>query len=329
MTCTGYGKDRGKIMRIGWIGFHFEGILALQSLLEDGIKIECVISLKEEFLKKRSGDVNYEGLCKRYNIPFYKIGSINDQESIHLLKNLSLDLAFVIGWSEIIGSEALSTVKLGMIGAHASLLPHNRGSAPINWAIIKGEKETGNSLIWLAEGLDSGDTIDQVSFPITIYDTCYTLYKKVAESNLEMIRRVLPKLFNGERPGKPQNHIDEPVLPRRRPKDGVIHWENDSESIYNFVRALTKPYPGAFSRLGGKKWTIWNCALLPDVCSSTLIPGYIIGPMISPIESACGQIVGCGRGSIVLLELEGEDGAVLSGHNLIKQEWSGKVWSNE
>jgi methionyl-tRNA formyltransferase len=97
-------------------------------------------------------------------------------------------MVFVIGWTQILRPETLKLATIGMIGAHASLLPHNRGRAPINWALIRGEKQTGNSLIWLAEDVDSGDIIDQTVIPISPYDTCASLYTRVGESNKEMIR---------------------------------------------------------------------------------------------------------------------------------------------
>jgi len=99
--------------------------------------------------------------------------------------------------------------------------------------------------------------------------------------------------------------------------------------VYDFVRALTKPYPGAFSWLNGKRLTIWQCALLPDGISFEARPGEVIGPVISPVEAACGQAVACGKGGALLLELEGENGEILKGHSLSDQDWKGRVWANE
>lgn len=316
-------------MRIGWIGFHMEGLLSLQGLLEQGTRIEAVITLKPSLAAKKSGGGDYLSLCKNFHVPLFEVENINDQQSIKLLKELSLDLAFVIGWTQIIREEALKLVNVGMIGAHASLLPHNRGSAPINWALINGEKQTGNSLIWLAEGVDSGDIIDQTPFPITPYDTCASLYQLVAVSNRDMILRVLPKLIAGERPGHPQSRIDEPILPRRRPNDGRIDWTKESCAVYDFVRALTRPYPGAFSWLDGKRWIIWKCALVPVGGFSDKKPGEVLGPLQSPNEEVCGQVVACGKGVLLLLELEGESSEILRGRQLSEKLWQGSVWLNE
>jgi methionyl-tRNA formyltransferase len=315
-------------VRFGWIGFHVEGLPALRSLLQQGVPIEAVITLSPEAAAKRSGVADYATVCGQLGVPLYQVADINAEESVRLLRQLDLDVVFVIGWSQIIRGEALRSARMGMIGAHASLLPHNRGSAPINWALIRGERQTGNSLLWLAEGVDAGDIIDQTPICITPYDTCASLYERVAESNRDMLLRVVPRLIAGERVGTRQLHTDEPVLPRRRPSDGLIDWRNESGAVYNFVRALTRPYPGAFSFVEGRRWTIWQSALLPSSHGLTAAPGEILGPVVSPVSEACGQAVACGAGAIILLEVEADDGEVLAGRRLSDQPWSGKRWTN-
>src|SRR6267142_2116329 len=280
-------------MRLGWIGFHQEGVPALQSLLEAGAPLQAAITLAPEVARTRSGAADYETLCRQFHLPLHPVANINAPAARELLRRMELDVVFVIGWSQILHAETLHTARIGMIGAHASLLPHNRGSAPINWALIQGEHVTGNSLIWLAEGVDAGDLIDQTEFPITPYDTCATLYERVAESNRDMIMRALPRLLRGERPGTPQPKSSGAVLPRRRP--------------------------------------VWQAALLPPGTAATagLTPGAVLGPMLSPAETACGQVVACrGGGAVTLLEVEADDGTVLWGPQLAEQGWTGKSWGH-
>ncbi|PYV89616.1 MAG: hypothetical protein DMG05_13195 [Acidobacteria bacterium] len=315
-------------LRIGWIGIHMEGIPALKALLESGVRVEGVITLKAEARSRRCGSVEYTSGLRGFDLPVYEVGNINDDEAIAVLNAMSLDIAFVIGWGQLLRPETLATARMGMIGAHASLLPHNRGSAPINWALIKGETCTGNSLIWLSDSVDSGHLIDQVEIPISVYDTCASLYEKVAQSNRQMILRLVPRLLAGERPGRAQSPTDGPILPRRRPADGLVDWTLEAGQIYNYVRALTRPYPGAFSWLEGRCWRIWNCAVLPETKTADTIPGQIVGPVFSPLESACGQMVSCGTGAIVQLELEGPEGEILRGRELSNQGWERKVWTN-
>jgi methionyl-tRNA formyltransferase len=214
-----------------------------------------------------------------------------------------------------------------MIGAHASLQSRYR-SAPINWALIRGDPETGNRLFWLAENPVSGELVDERRIPITLYDTCASLYQKVAATTQEMLLRLVPRLLAGERPVLARAVEPEPALPRRRPADGVIDWSRDGRAVYDLIRALTRPYPGAFSRLDGRRWVIWQAALPPCAFPATEA-GEIVGPVVSPIPEACGLAVACGTGGIVLLELEDEHGVVLSGRALSDQPWTGRRWSHD
>lgn len=312
-------------MNVAWIGFHMEGLPTLQAIAEAGYPVKAVITLTEEAAAKRSGTLSYDETCARLGIPLYKVKNINEPESVALLRSLDLDLAFVIGWSQIVRPEALRTARIGMIGAHASLLPRHRGRAPVNWVMIRGETETGNSLIWLDPEVDRGDIIDQTRIPITPYDTCQTIYEQVADSNRAMILRALEQLSRGVRPGRPQPETDEPLLPGRTPKDGVVDWRQSARDTYNFIRALTRPYPGAFSTLDGERWLLWQAALLPEGTGEGA-PGEILGPMWSPVDDACGQVVACGEGSLVLLEMEDAGGQVLRGPALSARDWTGRIW---
>ena len=320
-------------MRLGWVGCHQEGIPALEGLVAAGAAPVAVVTLRPELTANRSGAADYGSTCARLGLPVHHVANINDDAAVDLLRGLSLDLLVVIGWSQILRAPALRTARLGVIGAHASLLPRNRGSAPINWALIRGETRTGNSLIWLAEDVDAGDVIDQTEFPITPYDTCASLYARVAESNRDMILRALPQLRAGERPGRAQPGTPEPVLPRRRPADGRIDWTLGRSQVYDFVRALTRPYPGAFSWLDGQRWTVWQAARLPAALTPpappSAQPGRILGAVTSPEDAACGQAVACGDGAIVVLEVEAGDGRVLRGRALSDQAWEGKAWGGD
>lgn len=315
-------------LRFGWIGCHAEGLPALEALLEHGAPIKGVITLAPAQAATRSAAVPYEPVCVRHGLRLLRVSDINDPDGLDALRALDADVVFVIGWSQILRPPALRFARIGMIGAHASLLPHNRGSAPVNWALIRGERETGNTLLWLDPEVDRGAVIDQTPIPITPYDSCATVYQRVAASNRDMLLRLLPPLLAGERPGRPQPPTAEEVLPRRRPGDGRIEWGRPAGAVYDFVRALTRPYPGAFGWLDGRRWTVWKAALLPLPQVGGAQPGAVLGPVISPVEDACGVAVACGGGVLTLLELESEDGARLRGRHLAQQPWTGKCWAN-
>ena len=313
-------------MRIGWIGFHQEGVRALRAIVAHGYRVEGVVTLHPPIAARRSAAADYGGLCRELGLPLIEVADINGVDGREALASLDLDLAFVIGWTQLVRAPARALVRTGLIGAHASLLPELPGRAPINWALIQGRSKTGNTLLWLDEGVDAGDLIDQTEFPIGPYDTCATLYERVAESNRDMILRVLPRLLRGEHPGRAQPAGADPPLPGRRPEDGRIDWSRPSQQVYDLVRAVTRPYPGAFSALGGRRWLIWRCALLPGSRRGAR-PGTVVGPLLSPSPGACGQVVQCGRGQVALLEVEAE-GETMYGPWLSDQPWTGRRWAD-
>ncbi len=305
-------------LNVVWVGFHEEGRFALPYLIEKGVNIGGIITLDESAAAKRSGVYDFSSLASIHAIPLYKVVNINGASSIELLKRLQPDVLCVIGWSQILSGDALNCADKLVIGAHASLLPHNRGSAPINWAIIKGERETGNSLISLCEKVDAGHILAQTKFDISIYDSCTSLYDKVAKSNAEMLYRVLSDLAAGQLKYLPQVGTDQPLLKRRQPEDGEIDWSLSSSSIYDFIRALTKPYPGAFSFLSGRKAIVWKASWSP-VDSAAGCDGSIAGCRFGFDTAQCGIIVNCGEGQIVIHELEVCSEDIFTGESLINR----------
>ncbi|MEZ6128367.1 MAG: methionyl-tRNA formyltransferase [Planctomycetaceae bacterium] len=302
-------------MNIGWVGVHAEGIAALQAVCEADYDVVGFMTLKPQMADRRCGSADYDTICDRFSIPVFEVDHVNDSSSLTILQTWDCDLLVVLGWGQILNAAALKTARLGVVGAHASLLPHNRGSAPVNWAIIHGEPTTGNSLIWLEEDVDAGGLIDQRSFPVSPYDTCSTIYDRVAESNAEMLLKLLSRLELGEFPGRPQPESAERLLPRRRPEDGQIHWDKPAIEIYNLIRAVTRPYPGARTVLHGRQVHVWKAALLPTFSQSAK-PGTVLGPVMSPVEEACGIMVATVDGAIVLLEVEDTHGRILNGRDL-------------
>ena len=125
-----------KDLNIGWLGYHIEGKLAIDEVLQRGNKISAILTLDQQSKSRRSAVADFLEVSKKYDIPLFEISNINSKEAIDLLLSLNLDILLVIGWSQILSPSVLDCFKIGAIGAHASLLPDNRGSAPINWALI-------------------------------------------------------------------------------------------------------------------------------------------------------------------------------------------------
>lgn len=292
-------------LRIVWVGFHEEGILTLEALIRGELPATLVgaVTLTNEAANRRSATVDVAGMVSAAGIPVLQVDKINNDDAVRFIRGSDPDLVVALGWSQILSSEILSIPAAGVLGAHASLLPHNRGSAPVNWAIIRGESHGGNTLMWLGEGVDDGDIVAQRSFPILDTDTCATVYKKVAVANREMLTECLESLVAGVRPGRPQAESEEPLLPRRKPDDGLIDWSWSAKRVYDFVRGLTRPYPGAFTFADGVRVNVWEAARLPGSCSLGA-PGTVVGSVVSPNPSIGGWVVACGSGAVILTDFE-------------------------
>lgn len=310
-------------MNILWIGCHEEGIPAFRQTLEAGNKISAFITLDEEaFAKRSAGSREYEDYCQRYGVPMYKVSTIKGDEAYEIVSRYQPDLMVVLGWSEILPQRLLEIPAVGSIGTHAALLPHNRGSAPINWALIHGEEVTGNTMMWLDAQVDAGAIVDQMAFPITVFDTCKTLYDQVAQTNADMLLKLIDALKRGEKPVLPiPNETDEPILPRRRPKDGLVDWQQGARTIYDFIRALTIPYPGAFTYLNGEKWLLWEATVLPVNVEAK--PGTILGTAYGFGENTVGLTVATNDGCLLVTCVEDEKGQRYTGKILYELNLKG------
>jgi methionyl-tRNA formyltransferase len=167
----------------------------------------------------------------------------------------------VTGWTRLLSAGLLGVPPRGVVGFHASLLPRYRGRAPVNWAILRGEATVGNTMMYLDAGADTGDIIDQQTVPVAPDDTCATVYAKVGEAGAGMLRRHLPALLDGTAPRRPQGAADGPPLPKRTPGMGITDWDRPARAVHDWIRALTRPYPGAFTFLAQRKVMLWASAL--------------------------------------------------------------------
>jgi methionyl-tRNA formyltransferase len=158
----------------------------------------------------------------------------------------------------MIRDEILRIPRLGAFNIHGSLLPKYRGRAPINWAVIHGEKETGATLHRMIKRADAGDIVDQEVVPIGPDDTAFDVFNKVTAAAREVLERKLDAIKAGTAPRTPQDESQATCFGGRKPEDGRIDWRQSSESIYNLIRAVTHPYPGAFTEVNGKRLFIWQ-----------------------------------------------------------------------
>lgn len=296
-------------MRIFCVGFHIEAVEAFDFLAKN-YNVVGLMTLESDAASKRSGVFNFKSFAENTNTPYFEVKHINDKSSIEILKTHNPDVLIVLGWSQLLNDEVLSIPTIGTIGAHASLLPKMRGSAPINWAIIRGEEKTGNTLMWLNIGVDTGKIIDQYEFNISLYDSCNTLYENVADSNKIMLKRSLPLIEKVGAIGKSQQHNDDPILPRRKPADGLINFNTNSIDLYNFIRALTRPYPGAFFNYKDTQVIIWKASYSKAIKTNNEA-GVIIDYIYSFNDEDCSVLISTKDGALIINE-------VMVNENIIK-----------
>lgn len=217
---------------------------------------EFNISYSEEPVK----NVNFadmHSLGKEFDIPVITVTE-KIKEYHSKIESFKPDLIVVIGWYYMIPASIRKLAPLGAVGIHASLLPKYRGGAPLVWAIINGEKESGISLFYLDDGVDTGDVIAQAKLLIEDNDKIGTVIEKIIPLSLQMLEEYIPMIGSGTAPRIKQAEDEATIYPQRSPEDGVIDWEQSPEQIRNFIRAQSKPYPGAFTIINKKKVTLWD-----------------------------------------------------------------------
>ncbi len=291
----------GGPLRIVLVGCVEEGRAGLQEILDWGGNVVGIFTFSDEIARKTSGAVSFEPIAERYGIPLYKGPSTNTPEAIALFRQLRPDVIFVIGWTRLVCREVLEIPRLGCIGMHASLLPAYRGRAPVNWVLIRNEKITGNTAMRLDEGADTGRIVAQKAIPIRLSDTCQTLYHKVGRAGREMLREILPQLARGHVPEQTQRHETATVMPKRRPEDGWIDWQKNALDLFNWVRALTHPYPGAFTFFRGEKVLIWEARIAHYPTLTTDVDEWTSQPPGTVLDVSDGIAVITGEQELITL----------------------------
>lgn len=257
--------DEGLSMNLVFIGSSTFGLRCLATCMEiPHLRISGIVTAPQSFAisYRPSGVTNVlhadvAGLGNLHTIPTQMLErSMNKPGLFEAVAEWKPDMFLVAGWYHMIPKRWRELAPA--YGLHASLLPDYSGGAPLVWAIINGETKTGISLFQMDDGVDSGPIAGQKEEPIYPDDTIATLYARIEERGVELLRDKLPQLANGTLKLQLQNETKRRIMPQRSPKDGLIDWTQDAESIDRFVRAQTRPYPGAFTTLETKPLHIWR-----------------------------------------------------------------------
>lgn len=259
-------------MRIVFFGASELGYKCCEMLINRGHNVVGIFTIPKTFSISYSKDKpitnvlhkDFQSLGEEYRIPVYSVEG-NMASYYEKIKSLNPDFLLVIGWYYMIPKSIREIATKGCAGIHASLLPKYRGGAPLVWAIINGEKDTGISFFYFEDGVDDGDIIAQRSFPIEDNDTIADLLKKVEYSSLAVLEEYVPLIGQGKATRITQNNSLATYVPQRKPEDGEINWDWEPDRIKNFIRAQTKPYPGAYTVINRKKIIIWDADILEEI----------------------------------------------------------------
>ncbi len=264
--------------RIALVGAVHESLPMLNALLADPrADVVSVITLSQSEASTVSGPVDLAAAVAPLGVPVLRGFDLGSTDSLRVLAALDLDLIVVAGWTRLVPRAVLALPRHGCVGFHASLLPHHRGRAPVNWSIIRGETETGATMLMLDAGADTGPIVDQRRLTIGANDTCGKVYERVAAAGVAMMRHQLPALLAGHPPLRLQRGDEGDSLPRRTPEMGITDWARTTREIHDWIRALTHPYPGAFSRHDGKTVRLWQAEPGPEQHSTVrACPGSIL-----------------------------------------------------
>jgi methionyl-tRNA formyltransferase len=234
-------------------------------------------------------------------IAVYQPEKIRSESSLDYFKRLAPDVVVIIAYGQIIPAALIAIPRLGWINLHGSLLPKYRGAAPINWAIVNGEKLTGLTTMRIDAGLDTGPVLLKYQTGIGPDETAPELYDQLAEAGGPLIVETLKKLDRGEITPTPQDDSQASLAPPLKKEDGRIDWFLAAPKIYNRIRGL-QPWPGAFTTFRGAKCRIWGKPLKPVAAGGT--PGVIL-----PTQED-GLLVICGAATVLRVEhvqLEGRN----------------------
>ncbi len=271
----------------------------LHALIEAGYEVAAVVTQPDK--PKGRGKtllptpVKEEALM--YEIPVYQPQKVrNNQEFLETLKEINPDIIIVAAFGQIIPKEVLDLPKYGCINIHASLLPKYRGAAPIQQAVIDGEKESGVTIMQMGEGLDTGDMISKIIIPLAPEETGGSLFGKLAQAGAELLIKTLPSIEQGtaERVKQPEESPT-PYASMITKQMGLMDFSKSAEELERLVRGLN-PWPSAYTFMNGKTLKVWKCRVSDKQTDAA--PGTVFLTDKEGIHAACG------KGSLILTEVQ-------------------------
>ncbi len=289
-------------MKILFMGTPDFAVGALEAIIEAGHEVVCVVTQPDK-PKGRGKAVQFPPVKEcalKYNIPVFQPVRIKEQEAVEKLRQYEAELFVVAAFGQILSSEILHMPRYGCINIHASLLPKYRGAAPIQWAILEGEAETGVTIMQMNEGLDTGDMLTKAVVPISSKDTGDSLHDKLMAAGARLVVETIPKLAEGSIIPQKQQEQQSCYAKMLKKSMGQLDWNKEARVLERLIRGLNS-WPGAYTGFRGKNLKIWEAAQGQQEGSSA-VPGTVVAVTKESIE------VQTGAGTLILktVQLEGK-----------------------
>jgi methionyl-tRNA formyltransferase len=261
--------------RILFIGGTLRGLTLIERLIARKEQIVFACILKEDDHEPIKVSSKIVQICKKKNIPFV-LGKKIENADIPVILKTKPDVAFVLGWRSIISKSLYEAIPQGCLTCHDSLLPKYRGFAPTAWAMIRGEDHTGVTLFKIDDkGVDAGDVFAQQKIPIGKKETASDVYPRIVKASVQCYDKYLNDYQKGRVRFKKQNERQATSMLRRTPEDGRIDWHKPVREVFNFIRALTPPYPLSWTMYADQKIYVKQASWNGRKIKQTLPPGTI------------------------------------------------------
>jgi len=273
--------------------YHNVGVRCLQTLLARGVDVALVVT-HEDSPTENIWFGSVASVAAEHGIPVVTPADPKSPELRARIVDAKPDFIFSFYYRHMLPVDLLAVAPRGAYNMHGSLLPKYRGRVPTNWAVINGETETGATLHEMAAKPDAGAIIGQTPVPILPDDTAAQVFDKVTVAAEQTLWRVLPALLKGEAPHLPNDLSHGSYFGGRKPEDGRIDFEQGAEKVYNLIRAVAPPYPGAFADIGGERFIVARARLAkPGTPGGDLPPGIHVGDN--------GLFAKCGDGRVIVI----------------------------
>jgi len=289
------------------LAYHNIGCVGIEALLKQGIEIAAVFTHRDDPNESQWFDSVAER-ASGLGIPVFAPDNINHPLWAEKIHSLAPDILFSFYYRDMVKAPILEIPPAGCLNLHGSLLPRYRGRCPINWVLLNGEAETGVTLHYMTPKPDDGDIVGQRRIPIADDDTALSLHHKAATAAGALLDELLPQIVAGTAPRTPQDKQKATYFGGRKPEDGEIDWRWSATAVKNLVRAVTRPYPGAFSHIGNRKCLFWS---VRETTAAGDRPGTVLS--IAPL------VIACGEGAVEVLSGQGHDGIIQSGAQLAEE----------